>query len=96
MLFLFFYALNVGAQRWFATNDSKHHDFEDLRTTVGRNQVYLDKNEQLTLIKDFYIVNCQIPEDDIRDFDFIDRNTWLFWLEATIMVSLQCGLKLIL
>lgn len=64
------------AQRQFAVNDSTSYSFEGINITVGRNKVYRNLNNTLTLIRDFSTNNPQIPEDYIRDFDFIDANTW--------------------
>ena len=63
-------------QRQFAVNDSTSYSFQGIDITVGRNKVYRNQNNSLTLIRDFSINNAQIPEDYIRDFDFIDANTW--------------------
>ena len=64
------------SQRWFAINDSTSYSYQDIDITVGRNKVYRNINNTLTLIRDFSINNSQIPQDYIRDFDFIDQDTW--------------------
>lgn len=64
------------AQRWYAINDSTHYSYEDVTITVGRHKVYRNIDNNLTLLHDFDINNSQIPEDYIRDFDFIDASNW--------------------
>lgn len=66
----------VYSQRWFAINDSTSYEFNNVKITVGRHHVYLNQNENLTLIRDFSTNNSQISEDYIRDFDFIDADSW--------------------
>jgi hypothetical protein len=66
----------TNGQRQFAVNDSTSYSFQGIDITVGRNKVYRNQNNSLTLVRDFSINNPQIPEDYIRDFDFIDANTW--------------------
>jgi BNR/Asp-box repeat len=76
IIFLLFYYSKSDAQRWHAVNDSTSYNYQNITITVGRNKVYLNENNALTLINDFSINNSQIPEDYIRDFDFIDQDTW--------------------
>lgn len=66
----------ASSQRWFAINDSTSYSFQGINITVGRNKIYRNLNNTLTLIRDFSTNNPQIQEDYIRDFDFIDENTW--------------------
>jgi hypothetical protein len=60
------------SQRWFAINDSTSYSYQGIDITVGRNKVYRNQNNTFTLIRDFSTNNTEIPEDYIRDFDFID------------------------
>lgn len=76
VLLILFFSLHSYSQRWYAINDSTHYTYNDLTITVGRNNVYLNQNNSLTLLKDFTSTNDQIPEDYIRDFDFIDSENW--------------------
>ena len=64
------------SQRWFAINDSTSYSYQGIDITVGRNKVYRNQNNTFTLIRDFSTNNTEIPEDYIRDFDFIDQDTW--------------------
>lgn len=73
---LLFTSLFSKAQRWYAINDLTTYNYQNLYITVDRHKVYLNTNNNLTLIRDFDINNAQIPEDYIRDFDFIDADTW--------------------
>ena len=75
LLFIVFFS-EAYSQRWYTVNDSTSYSFQGVDITVGRNKVYRNQNNSLTLIRDFSINNAQIPEDYIRDFDFIDANTW--------------------
>ncbi|MCF6130113.1 T9SS type A sorting domain-containing protein [Flavobacterium sp. AS60] len=74
-LFLFS-SLFSHAQRWYAINDSTSYSYENINITVGRHNVYLNQGGNLSVIRDFDINNPQINEDYIRDFDFIDADTW--------------------
>lgn len=77
VVLLFLLSSLVGsAQRWYAINDSTDYNYEDVSITVGRHKVYRNIDNNLTVVHDFDINNSQIPEDYIRDFDFIDATTW--------------------
>lgn len=70
----FLLASPVFAQRWFAINDSTSYEFDGIKVTVGRHKVYQDVDNELTLIRDFEDTNQ--PNYYIRDFDFIDNDSW--------------------
>lgn len=64
------------SQRWYSVNDSTSYSFQGIDITVGRNKVYRNLNNTLTLIRDFSTSNPNSSEDYIRDFDFIDEDSW--------------------
>jgi hypothetical protein len=77
LLFLFFLISSTCfSQRWFAINDSTSYSYQGIDITVGRNKVYRNLNNSLTLIRDFSTSNPNPSEDYIRDFDFIDEDSW--------------------
>ena len=57
------------SQRWYSVNDSTSYSFQGIDITVGRNKVYRNLNNTLTLIRDFSTSNPNSSEDYIRDFD---------------------------
>lgn len=66
----------VNAQRWFAINDSTQYHYQDIHIVAGRNKLYRLNGNEATLLRDFSIDNPQIPEDYVRDFDFLNESTW--------------------
>jgi Secretion system C-terminal sorting domain len=76
LLLLIFTEATALAQRWYAINDSTSYTYQNMDITVGRNKVYRNLNNTLTLVRDFSTSNPNASEDYIRDFDFIDENTW--------------------
>ena len=75
LLFIVFFS-EAYSQRWYTVNDSTSYSFQGVDIIVGRNKVYRNINNTLTLIRDFSSSNPNTSEDYIRDFDFIDANTW--------------------
>lgn len=74
LLFLLLCHLSAFAQRAFVINDSTHYELGNTKITVGRTKVYHNVQDQLSLIRDF--ANSAQPNYYIRDFDFIDLDSW--------------------
>lgn len=74
IMLILFVAGPVFSQRWFAINDSTHYELENVKITVGREKVYLNLQDELTLIRDFSVAGN--PNYYVRDFDFIDTDSW--------------------
>lgn len=74
LLLLLLSNLSAFAQRAYSINDSTHYELGNTKITVGRTKVYRNVNDQLTLIRDF--ANASEPNYYLRDFDFIDADSW--------------------